>query len=71
MVMIIFHIFADMENVIDTIKRMSNKSSNGIIPMKDFYNERRRLDTEELSSLRIDGKIVARKLVNEFGIELK
>ena len=57
-----------MENVIDTIKRMSN--ATGVISMVDFYNERRRLENEELTSLRVNGDIVARKLMNGFGIEL-
>ena len=57
-----------MENVIDTIKRMSN--ATGVIPMVAFYNERRRLENEELTSLRVNGDIVARKLMNGFGIEL-
>lgn len=60
-----------MENVIDTIKRMSKDIDvTGAIPMVDFYNERRRLENEELTSLRVNGDIVARKLMNGFGIEL-
>lgn len=69
--MFILSIFAFMENVIDTIRRMSKEmNGTGVIPMIDFYNERRRLENEELTSLRVNGNIAARKLMNGYGIEL-
>ncbi len=69
--MIILSIFACMEQVLETINRMSKEvGATGVVPLSSFYNERRRLDNEELKSLRINGVISARKLVNGFGIEL-
>ena len=70
-IIIILSIFACMEQVLETINRMSKEvGATGVVPLSSFCNERRRLDNEELKSLRINGVIAARKLVNGFGIEL-
>ena len=69
--MFIFHTFVGMESILDTITRMSSScGATGVIPLAAFQNERRRLDNEELTSLRVSGDIAARRLVNGFGIEL-
>ena len=71
LIMIILSIFACMEQVLETINRMSKEAgATGVVPLSSFYNERRRLDNEELKSLRLNGVITARKLMNGFGIEL-
>ena len=71
LIMIILSIFACMEQVLETINRMSKEvGATGVVPLSSFYNERRRLDNEELKSLRLNGVITARKLMNGFGIEL-
>lgn len=44
--------------------------ATGIVPLSSFYNERRRLDGEELKLLGANGVIRARELLNDFGIEL-
>ena len=68
---IILFIFACMEKVLETIERMSRDvGATGIVPLSYFYNERRRLDGEELKLLGASGVIKARELLNEFGIEL-
>ena len=67
----IVHIFADMETVIETIRRLSaGIGATGVVPMATFFNERKRLENEELSSLKASGDILPRKLVNGYGIEL-
>ena len=71
LIVIILFIFACMEKVLETIERMSKEvGSTGIVPLSYFYKERRRLDGEELKLLGANGVIRARKLVNDFGIEL-
>lgn len=71
LIVIILFIFACMEQVLETIERMSKEvGATGIVPLSSFYNERRRLDGEELKLLGANGVIKARKLVNDFGIEL-
>ena len=71
LIVIILFIFAYMEQVLETIERMSKEvGATGIVPLSSFYNERRRLDGEELKLLGANGVIRARKLVNDFGIEL-
>lgn len=71
LIVIILFIFACMEQVLETIERMSKEvGATGIVPLGSFYNERRRLDGEELKLLGANGVIKARKLVNDFGIEL-
>ena len=71
LIVIILFIFACMEKVLETIERMSKEvGATGIVPLSSFYNERRRLDGEELKLLGDNGVIKARKLVNGFGIEL-
>ena len=71
LIVIILSIFACMEKVLETIERMSKEAgATGIVPLSSFYNERRRLDGEELKLLGANGVIKARELLNEFGIEL-
>ena len=71
LIVIILFIFACMEQVLETIERMSKEvGATGIVQLSSFYNERRRLDGEELKLLGANGVIKARKLVNDFGIEL-
>lgn len=71
LIVIILFIFACMEQVLETIERMSKEvGATGIVPLSSFYNERRRLDGEELKLLGANGVIRARELLNDFGIEL-